>query len=410
MSKADTLLDEIIEKLQGMDAIHAVWLAGSRGRGTNDAFSDIDIWLALDDHHTATVIDDPLAYVQEFVPTVLHILAPSIAPPGGAFVGSWVPVDDEFVQVDWYIAPASSVRRDADTVVLFGDVPVRVPTDLPELPANLALEKAQHNLALAMQSISNLMKNARRAQFWDAANNARNGNVRLLTARSLLRTGDEPDFVAVQETLLAGPPPTTVREVQNLALFMLDEVNSLSKLATADLDAAINAIRSVIQNWQASGWKPTEEYYRTLPRRYMGAGMLFTDTANNILLLETTYKDFHEIPGGVADAGESPRDTARREVHEELGIHVEPGPMLIFDTRSQPAPKGDAILIVYDGGVIDDPLILKPDGDEIARVRFAPVDQLDRFCTPQMATRLRAAMHARELGRTIEVIDGTVID
>lgn len=410
MSRADQLLDELIEKLRSTKSVRAIWLAGSRGRGSNDDLSDIDIWIALDDDHIGSAVSDPLAFVQSFTPTVMHILAPSIAPAGGVFLGSWVPVDDEFVQVDWYIARASTAMRDADTVVVFGDVPLREPRGRPQHLAEYVLEKAQQNLALALQSISNMTKNARRGEFWDAANNARNGNIRLLTARSLLQSGVEPKFLASQESLLAGPPPTTVHEVQSQALSLLDEVSVLNRAAEAKLEPAIVAMGNVVRNWRDTGWKPTEEYYRTLPRRYMGAGMLFTDSANNILLLETTYKEFYEIPGGVVESGESPREAARREIQEELGIQVDPGAMLIVDTRSQPAPKGDAIMIVYDGGIIEDPAALQPDGDEIAQVRLTPVDQLDQVCTPQMATRLRAAIRARELGTTIEIVDGLVLD
>lgn len=410
MSKPDLLLDQIIAKLRHSHDVHAVWLAGSRGRGTADEFSDIDIWIALDDDHIAPVIDDPLTYVHNVVPTIMHILAPSIAPGSGAFIGTWIPSDDEFVQVDWYFAPASTAKRDVDTVAVFGEVPLRQPLDLPALPQSLVLEKAEHNLALAMQSINNMVKNGRRGRFWDVANNARNGDRRLHTARSLLETGNEPGLVASQESLLSGPPPTTVRDVQELAVTLLEEVSSLGKTTRADFSPAISAMRTVIRNWRETGWKPTEEYYRTLPRRYMGAGMLFTDVHDNILLLETTYRPLYEIPGGVAESGEPPRETARREVREELGIDIEPGPLLIFDTRSQPAPKGDAIMLVYDGGVIDDPSILTPDGDEIAQVRFTPIDQLDQFCKPQMATRIRAAIRARNRGRTIEIVDGKIID
>jgi 8-oxo-dGTP diphosphatase len=51
----------------------------------------------------------------------------------------------------------------------------------------------------------------------------------------------------------------------------------------------------------------------------MGAGVLFTNAAGDPLLVEPTYKDTWEIPGGLVEAGEDPRTCAMREVREELG-------------------------------------------------------------------------------------------
>lgn len=410
MSRAYGLLEEITSTLNTHGDVRAVWLAGSRGRGTNDEFSDIDIWIALDDAAMALVVDDPLAFIHGIVPTVMHINAPSIAPPDGAFLGSWVPVGEEFVQVDWYIAPTSSAIRDADTKMIFGDVPVRESFEMPEPPPYYARAKAQDNLIFALQMINNMVKHARRGHMWRAADHARHADNCLVNARSFLEFGSEPDFLTSRISILPEPPPVDVSDVQNLALLLLDEVQALSTEAGANLDAAIASMRYVVDDWRASGWKPTEEYYRTLPRRYMGAGMLITDTENNVLLLETTYKEFHEIPGGVSETGESPRETARREVREELGLSIEPGPLLVFDSRAQPAPKGDAIMLIYDGGIINDPSTVHIDTREVARFHFEPAERLHKFCAPHMANRLQAALRARELGSTIEVVNGNPVN
>lgn len=260
MSRADHLLQSIVATLRANEDVCAAWLAGSRGRGTHDEFSDIDIWIAVDDDAIQPVIDSPLTFVHRIVPTVMHIDAPSIAPQGGAFVGSWIPADDDFVQLDWYISPASSAKRDADTKMVFGDVPIREPIELPAIPVSLVLEKAQHNLTLAMQMINNMVKHARRGDFWRAAEHARHTDNCLTKARSFLETGQEPGFVTAQQTLLSGPPPTTGREVQQLAFELLDATEYLASQAHAGLGAAITAMRSVIHNWRDTDRNSTEEY------------------------------------------------------------------------------------------------------------------------------------------------------
>ena len=55
------------------------------------------------------------------------------------------------------------------------------------------------------------------------------------------------------------------------------------------------------QSGQPSGLIPEDAYYRGLPRRRLGAGVLITDAEGRVLLLETTYKQAHEIPGGVCE-------------------------------------------------------------------------------------------------------------
>lgn len=55
------------------------------------------------------------------------------------------------------------------------------------------------------------------------------------------------------------------------------------------------------------------------------AGCIIKDSEGKILLLHrnTSKRNQWEIPGGKIDDGESPEQTAKREVMEELGINVE---------------------------------------------------------------------------------------
>ena len=154
---------------------------------------------------------------------------------------------------------------------------------------------------------------------------------------------------------------------------------------------------------------PSDEYYRSLPRRYMSAGVLITDSAGRVLLLEPTYKQQFEIPGGVCEAGEAPRDTAIREVHEELGIYLQPGALLVMDHRSQAEPKGDSIQFIYDGGVVDDLAGFRPDSTEIASKHLLSPEEIDAHTTPNLAFRVRTALKARDQKRLIELRDGEEI-
>jgi 8-oxo-dGTP diphosphatase len=65
---------------------------------------------------------------------------------------------------------------------------------------------------------------------------------------------------------------------------------------------------------------------RDRSRAYVAAGVLFFDDTGRVLLVQPTYKDYWDIPGGYVETGETPAQTAAREIHEELGIKTTIGP------------------------------------------------------------------------------------
>src|SRR5437016_12465021 len=94
------------------------------------------------------------------------------------------------------------------------------------------------------------------------------------------------------------------------------------------------------------------DFTATLPRKRMGAAVLFTDPAGHVLLVEPTYKDHWEIPGGAVDADESPYAAACREVKEELGLSRPPGQLLVVDWVPPRPGRTEGLMMVFDGGVL----------------------------------------------------------
>ncbi|MFC6012977.1 NUDIX domain-containing protein [Nocardia lasii] len=89
-----------------------------------------------------------------------------------------------------------------------------------------------------------------------------------------------------------------------------------------------------------------------LPSKRMGAGVVFVDELDRVLLVEPTYKDYWELPGGVVEANESPLAAAAREIHEELGLKVPVGRLLVVDWVPPGLYPSDGLMLVYDGGVL----------------------------------------------------------
>jgi RimJ/RimL family protein N-acetyltransferase/8-oxo-dGTP pyrophosphatase MutT (NUDIX family) len=131
-----------------------------------------------------------------------------------------------------------------------------------------------------------------------------------------------------------------------------------------------------------------------LPRKRVIAQILVRDPSDRVLVCELTYKRDWDLPGGVVEVGESPRDGARRELVEELGsqVPISVGPLLGVDWL--PAWRGwdDACTLVFDGGCHPPELLMSLvlEQRELKRVDFLDKAQLAKRCTSATARRIGA--------------------
>lgn len=143
-----------------------------------------------------------------------------------------------------------------------------------------------------------------------------------------------------------------------------------------------------------------------LPRRRVAAAMLLTDRAGAMLIVEPTYKPGFEIPGGVVEDGESPRAGAAREVAEELGIARTPGALLVVDHVPAAGRRTEGLVVVFDGGQVDDPTALVLARDELRSYAFVVPDRLGQFLPELQTRRALAALRARAERATVYLENG----
>lgn len=128
-------------------------------------------------------------------------------------------------------------------------------------------------------------------------------------------------------------------------------------------------------------------------RKRVAAKVLIRDQIGRILLVNPTYKEHWDMPGGMAEANEPPRFAARREIAEELGVHLEVGALLALDWIGPHGPWDDQLVFIFDGGTLPGDAInaLTITDREISEFGFFSAPEASRLLRTDVAERL---MHA----------------
>jgi 8-oxo-dGTP pyrophosphatase MutT (NUDIX family) len=142
----------------------------------------------------------------------------------------------------------------------------------------------------------------------------------------------------------------------------------------------------------------------------VAAGVLFFDDHGQVLLVDPSYKQGFEVPGGYVEPGESPRAACIREVREELGIEPPIGGLLVVDWAPA-ADEGDKILFLFDGGTLAQRWLrrIALQADELTGWRFTAVDDMPAVLPPRLSRRVLAAIAARSAGGPAYLEHGTVV-
>jgi predicted nucleotidyltransferase len=116
----DAILARAIEVFGSIGAA-AIHLFGSTGRGTDDALSDLDLWITVDDNDIAHRVTERDALFARVSPLLIKHEAPQNRPLGGIYslVIHELPVG--LFQVDYYLAPRSTSVILPEARVVYGD-------------------------------------------------------------------------------------------------------------------------------------------------------------------------------------------------------------------------------------------------------------------------------------------------
>ncbi|MFF5496609.1 NUDIX domain-containing protein [Streptomyces aquilus] len=136
-------------------------------------------------------------------------------------------------------------------------------------------------------------------------------------------------------------------------------------------------------------------YIAGLPRIIAGAAALFRDRDGRVLLVEPNYREGWALPGGTieSDDGETPRQGARRETLEEIGLDRELGRLLAVDWVYRPGIP-PLVAYLYDGGVLgeDELKAIRLQEEELLSWRLVPREELDDYLLGFLGGRVRVAL------------------
>lgn len=162
---------------------------------------------------------------------------------------------------------------------------------------------------------------------------------------------------------------------------------------------------------------PPDQYVASLARKRMAATALFRDDQGRVLVVNPVYKPVWDLPGGAAEADESPRAACRREVAEELGLDRPPGRVLAVDwvparaIGQDQVILPDGVIVVFDGGVLSPgevKEIVLADG-ELAGFEFVTADEAAARVTPLVARRIAACLAMVDAGTVATLENGSPV-
>jgi len=161
---------------------------------------------------------------------------------------------------------------------------------------------------------------------------------------------------------------------------------------------------------QAAPVVPVAEFDVALPRKRMASTVLLFDESDRVLVVEPTYVDFMELPGGCVELDESPRQAAIREVKEELGLDRDPGRLLAIDWVPPRPGRSEGLIAVFDGGRLTAQEIagIRLPADELRSYAFLPAAQAVRALPDLLARRLLSCLDARDAATTVYLENGSL--
>jgi len=144
-------------------------------------------------------------------------------------------------------------------------------------------------------------------------------------------------------------------------------------------------------------------FQESLPKKRISSGCLFFDENGQLLVVNPTYKETWEIPGGVVERNESPREAVIREVYEELGLFCRPERLLCVDFSDETETRTESLQFIFLGPVFTAELIatIKLPAEELSEYRFLPPKKATKLLNKKLRRRVRHCLKVLDQDTTL---------
>ncbi len=127
VEERDALLSSAHEMLLANDQVVAAWMYGSLGRGTEDGWSDLDIWVVLEDDAYPGVVENRRAFARQLGEPIIFVEAPQNGPPDGMYLMAVHDAPTGPHMIDWRFQPVSSGWKPDSKRMLIERRPLPIP-------------------------------------------------------------------------------------------------------------------------------------------------------------------------------------------------------------------------------------------------------------------------------------------
>ncbi len=154
----------------------------------------------------------------------------------------------------------------------------------------------------------------------------------------------------------------------------------------------------------------SKAYQETLPKKRMGAGCLLFDADGNFLIVKPTYKAGWEIPGGIIEKNESPRQACIREVQEELDLAWAVGESFGVDYTSESDERTESLQFIFLGGTLSEEDIANIRlAEDMPEYRFIESEQAVLWLNERLGRRVQKCLKYRDGGKIVYFRNAVVI-
>jgi len=128
------LLEQVEKMLEQDERVTNAWMYGSLGKGTDDVWSDLDVWVVLEDSAYPAVEEGRRDFVRRLGEPLIWVEAPHNGPPGGTWLMSVYDAPTGPHMIDWRFQPFRSAWKPETQRVLIDRRPL--PTPEGDVPFN----------------------------------------------------------------------------------------------------------------------------------------------------------------------------------------------------------------------------------------------------------------------------------